>query len=129
MEYIEKLNKLKTYYHELITDLEKTAVPPTGLCDPSHTGDGVQTSEELEEWNTWLEENEYSAIELAGYSDPSHYPEVAKRLWHYWLEDIHGFTWATHQAFPTVILDSLMIMFAMYVAKAIFDKDTIFVEE
>jgi hypothetical protein len=141
MEYLEQIQKLKTYYDELIADLKNTADngdysshsgsfdPHTGHCDPPYTGDGLHASETIKEWEQWLADNESSAIELNNYQSPSGYPEVAQTLWEYWTEDIHGFTYGQRQQFPRIILDSLIMRFAIDVAKAIFDKDIILVEE
>lgn len=139
MEYLQQIQKLKTYYDELIADLKKTADegdysshsgsfdPHTGHCDPPYTGDGLQASETIKEWEEWLAENDSSALELSNYQHPLGYPEVAQKLWEYWTEDIHGL--GQRLQFPRIILDSLMVRFAVDVAKAIFDKDIILVEE
>ena len=141
MNYLEKINKFRTYYNELIADLEKTADegdysshsgsfdPHTGHCDPPYTGDGQQASDDLKGWREWIADNDLSAIELINYQHPSSFPEVAQTLWEYWTEDIHGFTYTQRQQFPKVILDSLMITFAVDVAKAVFGTNIILVEE
>lgn len=139
MEYLQQIQKLKTYYDELIADLKKTADegdysshngsfdPHTGHCDPPYTGDGLQASEIIKEWEEWLADNDSSALELINYQHPSSFPEVAQKLWEYWTEDIHGL--GQRQQFTRVILDLLMTRFAVDVAKAVFDKDIISAEE
>lgn len=141
MNYMEQINKLKTYYDDLIADLQKTADegdysshsgsfdPHTGHCDPPYTGDGLQASETIREWEEWLADNDSSVLELINYQHPSSFPEVAQTLWEFWTEDIHGFTYGQRQQFPRIILDSLMTRFAVDVAKAVFDKTIILVEE
>lgn len=141
MEYLQQIQKLKTYYDELIADLKNTADngdysshsgsfdPHTGHCDPPYTGDGLEASETIKEWEEWLADNDSSAIELNNYQSPSGYPEVAQKLWEFWTQNIHGLTYGQCQQFSQFILDSLIMRFAIDVAKAIFDKDIILVEE
>jgi hypothetical protein len=117
------MEKLKTYYDSLVSELRDTAENGdhsyhsgsfdsyTGTCDPPYTGDGLSAQHTINEWDEYLKD--FGAMGLVEDSDFNSFPEVAQNCMEYWAFEIHGLKRLDWRGKHPLVMEAFCRMFSM----------------
>lgn len=84
--------------------------------------------EEIEEWEQWVEANE--AMDLTNekmYWNANMLPDIARLMLEFWMRDINGELSETRH-YPKIVFQSLMLNFALDMAKVMHNQEMELVE-